>query len=122
MQVNSKATGLNLSTDLDSYLEKRLEAVEKLIPDGVRVVCDVELARPSEHHEKGNVFRAEINLEVDGKMYRATAEAETIQAAIDGMQGNLLQEMRRDKRKNTTLMRQGGARVKNFLRGFGIGK
>lgn len=118
MQLNTKGTNLVLVSELTSYLDKRMEAVEKLIPSGARVTGDIELAKPSGHHEKGPVFYAEINLHIDGTLYRAEGRAETIQAAIDEMQGNVLRELRRTKRKRLQFVREGGMKVKNFLRGF----
>lgn len=105
-----------------SYLEKRMEPIGKLIKDGSDVVCDAELAKTSDRHAKGDLYYAEVNLSIDGVMYRSTEEAETIEAAIDGMQASLIREVRRDKQKNLRFIRSGGAKVKGFLRGLGRGK
>ncbi len=124
MQLPVQIKSKNLSHDRSSatYLEKRLEPIGRLLKDGSKVVCEAELAKTTDHHVKGEVYYAEVNLSIDGAMYRSTAEAETIEAAIDTMQAALIREVRRDKKKNLRFVRSGGAKVKEFLRGFGRGK
>lgn len=117
-----KSRNLDKTSSIESYLSKRLEPVGKLISDGSTVFCEVELAKTTDHHLKGDIFYAEANLTVDGTLYRSTAEAETIEAAIDEMQATLVREISRDKKKNLRFIRSGGAKVKEFLRGFGRGK
>jgi ribosomal subunit interface protein len=120
--INPKGTNLPLEPHIISYLEKRLEQVGKLIPEDSSLLCDVELAKTTDHHEKGDVYYAEINLTVDGKLFRATAEAETIEAAIDIMQSNVMRLLRKTKRKGLYNIRKGGAMVKDFLRGLKRGR
>lgn len=116
MQVQQKAKNLKLTPAIVSYLEKRLEPAGKLIRIGSTVRCDVELAKTTAHHEKGLVYYAEINLQVNGVMYRATAEAETIETAIDEMQSNVMRELKKNKKKTIQTARKTGAKAKEFLR------
>jgi ribosomal subunit interface protein len=107
---------LRLAPTTVLYLEKRLASAEKFIPKNGKVVCDCELAKTTEHHEKGPVFYAEVNLQINGAMYRATANAETIEAAIDIMQSNLIRELQKNKKKSLAAKRKVGTQAKEFLR------
>lgn len=120
MEVTTiKTPKIELTDDLASYLQERLDSCDKFVPDDVAVICEVELARTTEHHKQGNIYYAEVNLEVDGTPYRATATAESLHEAIDEVKDDLQRELRRDKDKQHTLLRKGGLAVKNMMRGFG---
>jgi ribosomal subunit interface protein len=117
MKHNTKSTNLTLTPDIAEYLARKLSAVEKLIDNPGNVFCDVELER-SPRHKSGEVFRAEMTLQVGAVVYRAEESGETIESAIDGAQEELLREFRRSKRKYVHLLRRGGQRVKEILRGL----
>ncbi|MDE2041325.1 MAG: hypothetical protein KGI59_03035, partial [Patescibacteria group bacterium] len=61
MNTTIKTSSITLSTAVREYLDKRLEKVRKLVieHDG-SLQCDVELARTTDHHRKGDIFKAEI--------------------------------------------------------------
>lgn len=116
MPIKIKGTRLKVSEELHAYALKRLGAVERMIKDG-KVVFDVELAKSTNHHKKGEVYYAEANLEVDGTFYRATEEATTIEAAIDAVKDELLREMRKEKTRRTSKARQEEGRAKREIKG-----
>jgi ribosomal subunit interface protein len=118
MAINLKETGIELRKNQRSYLEKRLLSLEKFVDlASEQVICDVEVSKTTEHHQSGNIFYTEINLNEDGKLYRATATAETIESAIDEAKKELLKELRRSKRKKSYFARKGDAAIKAFVRG-----
>lgn len=119
MKLNVKGTNLTLSPDVSSYLDKKLAVVRKLIDHEETVVCSVELARNT-HHVSGDVFKAEITLEIPGRpgLFRADASGQTIESAIDGAQEEMLGELRKQKRKYLHLLRRGGQKLKDMVRGF----
>ena len=115
MNINIKTTRIELTDELMDYTYKRIEACEKLIGhDTNSAVCDVELAQ-TRNQRSGPIHYAEANLEVNGTLYRATAEEHSIEAALDKVKDELLRELRRSKRKKLTLVRKGGTRAKELL-------
>jgi len=112
--TNVKATHIKVTPDIQSYLDKRLFALDKLLDDDDSgIICNVELERLV-HHRRGDVFRAEITLSTRSGVYRAEAKGENIEAAIDGVKSEVMRELRRGKRKREHLLRRGGAALKNF--------
>jgi putative sigma-54 modulation protein len=112
--INLKGTNLDLTPDIKSYLEKRLASLEKFLDeDDTTVVCDVELER-STKHKTGDVFRGEVTIRTRSGLYRAEANGETAEAAIDTVKDEVMRELRREKRKRIHLFRRGGARLKEF--------
>ena len=61
-----------------------------------------------------------MNLQLAGDLYRAEAEAESMNAAIDEVKDELTRQLRKGKEKRTDLFRRSAAQVKEWLR-FGRG-
>ncbi|MFQ5661629.1 MAG: ribosome hibernation-promoting factor, HPF/YfiA family [Candidatus Paceibacteria bacterium] len=117
IRKNIKTTNIELTPEISDYLDKRLQAVEKLIdPEDTSAILDVEVGKTTEHHQSGNIFRAEINLHIAGKQMRASAEESTILNAIDKAEKEVARELRRLKGKRMRFMRKGGAKLKNLMR------
>ena len=119
MTINTKATNITLTTDVTNYLNKQLEGLSKFIdPKSEEVKTQVELARTTKHHEKGDIFRAEITIYSGKQTYRAESETTDLYSAIDDMKEQIVSELRNDKKRKLHFLRKGGQRVKDFIRGF----
>jgi ribosomal subunit interface protein len=120
IRKNVKATNIELTQEISDYLDKRLESVEKLIdPNDTSAIFDVEVGKTTNHHQTGNIFRAEINLHISGKQFRATSQAETILNAIDKTEKDIVKELRRAKGKKQRLLKRGGSAIKAFANVLG---
>ncbi|MCH7597786.1 ribosome-associated translation inhibitor RaiA [Patescibacteria group bacterium] len=118
MDINIKVTNITLTPDISDYLDKRLQSFKKYIdPEDTSVLLTVEVGKTTDHHQSGDIFRAEINLHISGHDFRAVSEQETLYSAIDDVKSEMTQELRRHKRKRLHLMRRGGVKVKEFIRG-----
>lgn len=114
--ISIKTKNLELTDALRDVLEKRLSTLERLLPKEGDTVCEVELAKTTEHHQAGNIFRAEINLSLGGQLLRAEATEETIENAIDRAKNELKAELRKMNSKNESLFRRGARRAKEMFR------
>lgn len=120
MEVQIKATNINLTDSINSYLHKRLQALDKLIdPKDTSVFCAVEVERTTRRHKAGEIYRSEINLHIAGHDFRAEARKEKLYDAIDETKNQMAKELSRHKDKQQKNIRKGGAAIKNVLRGFG---
>ena len=118
MKINLKGTNLELSAAISEYLDKRLLGVEKFLPEGDGFVADVELGKTTNHHQAGDIFRAEINIHIGGKSFRAVSEQIDLYSAIDDMKAEITRELGSYKEKRLSLIRRGGQKLKNLLRGL----
>jgi ribosomal subunit interface protein len=117
--LNIKGTNIELNDSLRIYLEKRLQKLEHFINESeTAIIAEVELGKITTGQRSGDIFRAEINLEIGGKLLRAESEQSDIHAAIDDMQEEIVRELKKFKDKRTTLFRKGARRIKNMVRGF----
>ncbi len=115
--VNIKATNIELTPAITSYVAKKLQYTRKLVDlDSGKVTALLEVGKTTKHHRSGDIFRAEINLKVAGKQFRAVAKRDDLYAAIDEMKNILLAELKRDKEARITSVRKGGAKLKSMMR------
>lgn len=102
MIINIKYTNLDSTLAIDKYINQKIGALEKFIGSldkkGV-VKARVEIARTTKHHQKGNVYHAECNLELPGKLLRAESENWDVRLAIDEIRGILALEIKKYSEK-----------------------
>lgn len=118
MQIKIKTTNIELTDAIEAYVEEKVRSVEKFAVPHVdeNPIAEVEIGKTTNHHNSGDVFRAEVNLRVRGKQFRATSEKNDLYAAIDDMRNELVRELNSHKDKARTLVRRGAGMVKNILR------
>ncbi len=116
LNYNIKGTGVSITDELRSYVEKKLAHAEKFLQDDPSVHVDVELGYQQLRH--GDKYRAEFTLGAPGAVYRATHWGESLHAAIDLAIGEVVGELGRDKKKRLHMVRRSAAKVKEYLRGW----
>jgi len=119
MKINEKGTNMQITGEIKDYLYKKLAHIEKFLnPTDESVLCEVELGKISKHHNKGDVFRTEINLHIAGKNLRAVSELDDLFASIDIAKDEMVRELQSNKDKKVSLIRRGGAKIKNLIKGI----
>ncbi len=103
MRTNIKYTGLDSTLAMQTYIEEAMAVLEKFLEktDGDSVIAQVELARDTNHHKKGDVYSAECNLEVNGKLLRAACEGSDPRVCID----DVVDRMKAEIKKQSALAR-----------------
>ena len=116
MNYNIKGTGLDITDELRSYVERKLAGADKFLGDDPTALADVEL----QHLEEGRSgkYRAEFTVSASGAVYRASAWGGSMHEALDTAAGELVTELSRDKKKKLSLMRRTSVKVKEYLRGW----
>ncbi|MFW5853117.1 MAG: ribosome hibernation-promoting factor, HPF/YfiA family [Patescibacteria group bacterium] len=120
MNINIKTTNIELTEAIEEYLQTKLDYLKKFISkDQSGVQADVEIGKTTEHHRSGEVYRAEINLEIPGmNLFRAEATAEDLYAAIDKVKDEMAKQIKSKKSKHKDLLKKGGRRLKNMWQKF----
>ncbi len=118
MNINIRATQLTTTPAINDYVTKRLDKVSKLLSEDPTVQCDIELAKTTSHHNKGDIFKAEIHIVGIGKNFYATSEKADLYSAIDEVRDVILDEIKSKKEKSSSMVRRGGARVKAMVKGM----
>jgi putative sigma-54 modulation protein len=97
MNINIKATNIELTEDLRNYIEDKMNALDKYFDNIIE--AKVEVGRESAHHQKGNIFFAEVNLKVPNDLIRVKKIEETQFKAIDKTKDHLREMLGRYKGK-----------------------
>jgi putative sigma-54 modulation protein len=119
MNKNIKATGIELTPAIKSYVEEKLGMLEKFINDkNDSVSAMVEIGKTTHHHKAGEFFKAEINMSVGGQTFHAEAIEEDLYAAIDAMKDLTAEAIRKHNRRRNRLLRYGGRMFKKLTKGW----
>jgi len=117
MNIVIKGTNLELHSDLKEYVDKKIGGLKKFIEDieGSGVIVRVELAKTTRHHQRGDIYKAEVNFQLPQKMFRSVAERDDIYKAIDDVKDELRIMINDYKDEKTAKIRK-GARIINKLK------
>lgn len=112
--INYKYNGIEEAKLLADVVDEKLHSLSKFIGDGAATVCDVEFEKVG-GHIRGRIYRVEVNLSVNGHVYRAEATENTFDEAIDKVRDELDSELSRAKDKHVTKNKAAGREVKEQL-------
>lgn len=99
-----------------ALLGKRLLKVEEK-SGGDSVLARIEVGRTTQHHNKGEIYRAELTLEIPGEPnLRAVATEEDLHRAIDVVKEEVERELRRSHEKRRDQARRGARELKRRIR------
>jgi len=119
MNINIKTTNIELTEDLRGYVEKRIESLSKIIDmNHSTAVIRVEVGKTTEHHQSGDIYRAEFHIHVEGVEYYASTEKNDVYAAIDETRDELLRQARKKKGRMYDLYERGARSLKKRLKGI----
>jgi len=98
MQIDIKGTNMELTEAIKDYVNEKIGGLDKFFDQILEARVDVGLT--TKHHQKGNIFRAEVNLEVPQKhIIRAEAEREDLYMAINEVKIELQGQLKKYKEK-----------------------
>ncbi|MDB5239020.1 MAG: Ribosomal subunit interface protein [Candidatus Parcubacteria bacterium] len=107
-----------MSPAVSEFVDKKLDKISKLVQSDPSAICDLELARTTAHHHKGDIFKADIHIVGNGIDAYATAQHEDIYMAITDAKDEILRELKGTKGKRISIVRRSGARVKAMVKGI----
>ncbi len=120
MITHIKTTNLKLTPAIEDYIRQKMERdlarfVRRLDEKGAAELF-VEIARTTRHHRRGDVFRAEADLRLPGKVLRAEAEEWNIRVAVDRVKDELQREIKKYKERQVVKFKKGARTFKEKMR------
>lgn len=91
--TNIVATNMELTDAIRAYVEEKLLGLAKFCEGYSPCDCAVEVGRTSQHHQKGEVWRAEAHLTIPGASIHAEHVAEELYAAIDAVKDEVKRQL-----------------------------
>jgi len=104
------ASGMDMTDAIRAAVDKVMVNLDKYTERfGEAVSADVEVGKTTNHHNKGEIYRAEINVSVPKKgILRAEATDEDLYAAIDKVEESISRELRKLKERFVQESQAGG--------------
>lgn len=102
MRFQVKAKGFELTPSLQQFVEEKMMGLEKYVSrwdENDSVLLTVEVAKNTKHHNKGEVFYAEANLQIPKHLLRVEETADDMRAAVDILKDRLKNELLKLKDK-----------------------
>ncbi len=118
MEIRIKTTNIELTPAIEEYVNNKIGSIDKLL-DGMKqgaIKMKVEIGKTTQHHRKGDIFRAELNLTVPGKLLRTEAEEWDLRVAIDQAKKDLERKIRKYRGKQRAKYERGARKAKKLLR------
>jgi ribosomal subunit interface protein len=117
ININIKSKNFEMTPEIEEYINNKVSLVEKFLQvsheENVLVEFQVE---QSKHHKKGEVYRAEANLSIQGKLFRGDSIKYDVRTAIDTVRDQIEKQIRRSKTKRFELFEKGARAIKSILR------
>lgn len=94
-----------MTTAIADYAQEKMDMLDKYLGSTPVINCDMEVEKIVGGQNKGDIFRAEVNLEVPRELLRVEKTADDLYKAIDKVKDHLdemivkYKEKARDKRR-----------------------
>ncbi len=100
--------GINIDDRTRDYIEKRINALEKLLKKINKVEIEVDI-------DKKGKFRAEIMITTPYQMYRAEETSESVEGSIDMVESELRNQITKDMDRVRTEKKRGARSIKKKM-------
>jgi ribosomal subunit interface protein len=99
MQIRVKATKIKLTPELHEYIQEKMDMLEKYLGTVKPTNCDVEICMSVGGQSNGEIYQAEVNLELPGELLRVEKTEKDIHKAIDKVKDHLAQAIKKYRGK-----------------------
>lgn len=106
MQVRIKATKIELTDAIKTYVQEKMDMLDKYLGDTTVTNCDVEVGLAVGGQHSGDIFRCELNLEVPHQLLRVEKTEKDLYKAIDKVKDHMVLSINKYKDKLQTKRRQ----------------
>ncbi len=117
MNISVKTKNYQLTDAMRELIEGKFSALakfEKGTEGTTALECEIEQSIAAVR--AGARYRAEGNLTINGKLFRAEAMDNTLEGAVDSVRDDLTRELGRARGRARGLLKRGGAAFKRWLR------
>lgn len=105
MNIRIYSKDFELTSSDKDYIKEKISSLVKYYNRINNV--DIEVGLTTQRHQKGKIYRAELNIEVPGRLLRVEKVTEGLYKAIDKVRDHMARELRNYKEKNRDKDREG---------------
>lgn len=99
MKVTIKGKKIKLTPATKEYAQLKMNMLEKYLGKVQVLNCDLELSRENGVQKSGEIYRAEVNLELPGQLLRVEKTEKDILKAIDKVKDHMVISIKKYKEK-----------------------
>ncbi len=122
MKINIQAKNIEITGAIEEYIEKRVTNLGKILfqieESGEEAQVLFNIAKTTNHHKAGEVFRADCSVNIKGKKFYSSVDKEDLYEAIDDVKENIYREIDKNKDRRQTLFKRGALSVKKMMKGL----
>lgn len=109
MKIIIKGTNIKLSPSIYQNIEDKIGGIKRFVKrvDPELVEARVEVGKITRGQRQGEVFRAEVNLNLNGRIFRAEETGQSLMEAVDLVKDELTKEITSFKDKEFTKFKRG---------------
>jgi putative sigma-54 modulation protein len=99
---------LDLTPSIKAFVEEKIGSVSKFLKPAEDSLAEarVEIAKPSKHHRSGFIYRAEVNLKIGSRFFRAAAEHLDLYTAVDFARDEIERQIKEHKERSREARRK----------------
>ncbi|MFC1700652.1 ribosome hibernation-promoting factor, HPF/YfiA family [Patescibacteria group bacterium] len=116
MKINIKGTNIKLTTSIYQNIEDKIGGLKRFVKriDPELIEARVEVGKITRKQRQGEIFRAEVNLNLNGQFLRAEETGESLIETIDLVKDKLAGEIKSLKDKRMTAYKRGARSIKKM--------
>ena len=99
MQIDIYTKNIELNAPLRAFIEEKIGDLEHVLGNVGPALARVEVGIPSQHHNTGAIYYAEVNLDFNGKALRAESTNFDLHAAIVDVKDDMKAQISRFKER-----------------------
>ncbi len=106
MNIDIHAKNIELNAPLRAFIEEKVADLEHLIGEMGEASARVEVSIPSNHHQSGAIYYAEINISIPGQLLRTESNNYDLHAAIVDAKDAMKVQIKKVKEKHSDAQRK----------------
>lgn len=116
LNKRTKIKGMAMTPAIQEYVDRKMDSLTKFIDTSKNILVEVEIGRITNHHHKGDVYKAEVHVTVSGDTFHAEVTESDLYTAIDMVKDRIAQEITTNKDKKMSLFKKGQKIIKDLLK------
>lgn len=117
MSVNIKTTNMEITDAIRDYVDKRIGAIDKFVEPGQEYSIYIEIGKTTNHHKRGDHYKAEFDVSINGEKFFTDSEKNDLYKAIDDAKNEVVKKIKNSKKRKETLFKRGSVLIKKMIKG-----
>lgn len=117
-KININTSDYELTREIKNLIHNKVNSFERFLPVSKyeEVLADIVLAKTTNHHLNGDIYKAELSLKYKKEIKRGEEVSDNMIFSIEKASEEIIRQIKETKKKKVNLFRSGSKKVKEWLR------